>query len=113
MRTLAALAAAAVLAGCSSSGPSRPAPPIDIPPAPTVVRWEPVTEATDGSPVTDITRYEIEASAEGQAPTRRSENPDTRAVQLQLPSGAWTVRVTAVSESRGPSDAGEAHKVVR
>lgn len=112
-RAIAAVTAAVALWGCSSS-PGRPVPPVITPdPDPTVVRWEPVTEATNDQPLTDISAYIIEASAPGQMTTRRSESPDTRAVTLQLPSGTWTVRVRAVSESLGEGEPAEATKAVR
>lgn len=105
MRALAAIAALALIAGCSSTGPTRPTPAAL---EPLRIRWEAPGQNTDGSPLTDILRYEITVSLPGQAPTRIAESPDT--AELLFPvntTGTWTVQVTAVSASTGAGDTAE------
>lgn len=108
MRTIAAIAALALVAACSSSGPVRPIPPGGTTAAPLVIRWTTPTENTDGSPLTDIARFDIVVTAGGQVLTQRSESPDTAQVVVPVPFGPWTVRVTAVSATSGAGETAEA-----
>jgi hypothetical protein len=107
MRALSALCALALFAGCSSS-PSRPSSPAPASIAPLVIRWQAPSENTDGSSLTDIVRYDIEVTGQGQAPTRITQSPDTSEVRIPVPSkGTWTVKVTAVSASTGEGESAE------
>ncbi len=108
MRIFGAIAALALFCGCSSGGPSRPTPPGNVVPAPLVIRWEAPTENTDGTPLTDVARYEITVAGPGQAPTALSESPDTRELVVPVTSrGTWTVTITAISASTGAGETAE------
>lgn len=108
-KALLAIAAFALLTACSSGGGTRPSSPGNPVPAPLRISWQAVTESTDGQPLSDILRYEITVSAQGQAPTSLTATPDTGSVSVPVPStGAWTVQVTAVSASLGAGETAEA-----
>lgn len=88
-------AAIALLAlGACKSGSSTPTP------SSVQASWEPVTAAVDGSPLDDVTGYQIAYGAPGAAPSYLAVNATS--VTVPVTAGVWQFQVRAMSASRGP-----------
>lgn len=92
-RIIGAAVALLVLAACKGGSSTPPATSVQA-------TWQPVTEAVDGSPVDDVTGYQIAYGAPGAAPSYLATTATSAAVPVT--AGVWQFQVRAMSASRGP-----------
>lgn len=93
---------AAALAGCGSSGGTRPDPPAG---APVFLRWEPVTQTELGEPIGSASAYTLEYWTDEDPTVRSTRFPGfLSTVRLTLPRASWRFRLRAEHPIYGNSD---------
>jgi hypothetical protein len=104
----AAIAALAMLAGCSPDGPEGGLPTHPSDGFTVTLEWDAPTLDAEGRPLTDLAGYRLYYSPalppSGAQGVRLDLGTDTRATVSGLPAGRWFFAVTAVDLAGNESD---------